>query len=250
MPDYKKYTLGKGELYWDDGKGERYVGNTTAFNITIESETLDHFDSDHGIRTKDDSVVLEVNRTGSFTTDNIATENLALYFMADISTVTQTNTPVVDEAINDVEPGRFYQLGQTTVNPQGVRNVSAVTVTKTPSTVLVEGTDYTLDAVSGRIYIVEGGAVASGDDLEIDYTPAANSRQRISTNNNASLTGKMRFISANPRGDQRDWYFPQITLRPEGEFALKGDDWQAMSFAVEIGEPTGMKAIYIDGRPA
>jgi hypothetical protein len=249
MPAYKDYTLGKGEVYFDNGTGERYLGNTTVFNVTVESETLDHFDSDEGIRVKDDSTILEVNRTGTITTDNISIENVALFLMGDMSTVTQAATPVVDEEIDGVLEGRFYQLGKTTNNPQGVRGVTAVTVEIAPSTLAVLNTDYTLDAAMGRIYIVEGGAIDDGDDLLVSYTPVANSRQRVATNNNASLSGALRFIAKNPKGTSRDWYMPQVTLRPEGDFALKGDDWIAMNFAVEIGAPSGQSAIYVDGRP-
>lgn len=250
MPAYKDYTLGKGEVYFDaDGTGERYLGNTTVFNVTVESESLDHFDSDQGIRVKDDSTVLEVNRSATITTDNVSVENVALFLMGDISTITQTAVAVTAEEINGVLEGRFYQLGKTTINPQGLRGVTAVTVTIAPATPAVLDTDYTLDADMGRIYIVEGGGITDADDLLVDYTPVANSRQRVATNNDASLTGALRFIAKNPKGTSRDWYMPQVTLRPEGDFALKGDDWIAMNFAVEIGAPTGQSAIYVDGRP-
>lgn len=247
----KKYVLGKGEVYFDQGSGERYLGNTTEFNITIESENLDHFDSDNGIRVKDDSVVLEITRTGSLITDDISKENLALFFLGDVSTVTQVATPVVDEQINDVKKGYFYQIGKTTANPQGVRNVGSVTVTKAPSTSLVLNTDYTLDTALGRIRILDSSVtVVDGDDLLVDYTPAAVSRDRVTTSNSASLTGSLRFVAKNPKGTQRDMYIPNVTLRPEGDFALKGDDWQSMGFALEINQNAGQAAIYIDGRPA
>src|SRR5690606_33727676 len=165
---------------FDQGTGERYFGNTTEFNITIESENLDHFDSDNGIRVKDDSVVLEITRSGSLITDNISKENMALFFLGDLSVISQTATPVTDEAIDDVKKGYFYQIGKTTNNPQGVRGVTAVTVTKAPSTTLVLDTDYTLDAALGRIRILEtSSTVSDGDDLLVDYTPVANSRDRI-----------------------------------------------------------------------
>lgn len=247
----KSYVLGKGEVYFDQGQGERYFGNTTEFNITIESENLDHFDSDNGIRVKDDSVVLEITRGGSLITDNISKENMALFFLGELSTVTQVATPVVDEAINDVKKGYFYQLGKTTANPQGVRGVTAVTVTNAPSTTLVLDIDYTLNATLGRIRILETSVtVVEGDDLLVDYTPVANSRDRITSSNAASLTGSLRFIAKNPKGPQRDFYLPSVTLRPEGDFALKGDDWQVAGFAVEINQNAGQAAIYIDGRPA
>lgn len=83
-------------------------------------------------------------------------------------------------------------MGKTTSNPQGVRNVSAVTVTKAPSTDLVLNTDYTLDTVLGRIQILEtSSTVVNGDDLLVDYTPAANTRERIATNSSSSLNGSL-----------------------------------------------------------
>lgn len=247
----KSYVLGKGEVYFDRGDGERYLGNTTEFNITIESENLDHFDSDNGIRVKDDSVVLEITRSGSLITDSISKENQALFFLADVSTVTQVATPVVDEPINDVKKGYFYQVGKTTSNPQGVRGMTAVTVTKAPATALVAGTDYVLDTALGRLQILESSVtIVDGDDLLVDYTPTANTRSRIATSNLASLTGSLRFIAKNPKGTQRDFYIPNVTLRPEGDYALKGDEWQQLGFSVEIGQNAGQAAIYIDGRPA
>lgn len=249
----KAYTLGKGKVFFQrlGESGERYFGNTTEFNITIESENLDHFDSDEGIRVKDDSVVLEITRSGSLITDNMSDENVALFFLADQSTVTQVATPVVDEAVADVELGYFYQLGTSSSNPQGVRGVTAVTVSKAPSTPLVLNTDYELDAALGRIRLLETGVtLVNGDDLLIDYTPVANTRQRIMTNNGASLEGSLRFVATNPKGPLRDYLIPKVTLRPTGDLALKGEDWQVANFAVEIGANEGQAAIYIDGRPA
>lgn len=245
----KAYTLGKGEVYFDQGTGERYFGNTTEFNITIESENLDHFDSDHGIRTKDDSVVLQITRTGSLITDNISKENIALFFLGDVSVFTQVATPVVSEAvIPSAKKGYYYQLGKTAANPQGVRGVTAVSLKK-GVTVLVSNTDYTLDAALGRIKILESSAtVSDADAITADYTPVVNTRDRITTNNATSLTGSLRFISFNPKGTQRDFYIPAITLRPTGDFALKGDDWQAAGFSVEINQNSNQAAIYIDGR--
>ena len=79
----KQYTLGRGRLYFDaflpntkTKTGERYFGNTPSLSLTIESESLDHYDSDAGVRVKDDSVLLQLNRTGQFVTDNIDPENV------------------------------------------------------------------------------------------------------------------------------------------------------------------------------
>src|SRR5690606_24730438 len=94
--DMKNYTLGRGKLYFarflagtQIPDGFAYFGNTPEFNLTIESEVLDHFSSDEGIREKDDSIPLQVNRTGSLITDNIAVRNIALFYFGDDSIVTQ-----------------------------------------------------------------------------------------------------------------------------------------------------------------
>ena len=253
--DTKNYVLGRGKLFFDPfapgtrtRTGERYFGNTTEFNMTIESESLDHFDSDQGVRTKDDSVILELTRTGAMTTDNISEENAALFILGELSEVTQESTPVVAESLGAALPGRFYQLGNTVTNPQGVRGVSAVSVLADAATATA-GTDYNLDAELGRIEIIDGGIFTGAEELIVDYTPTANTRKRVTTSSSASVEGAVRFIAFNAKGKQKDVYIPYVTLQPTGDWSLKGDDWQAMGFSVEVGELPGLAAIYVDGRP-
>lgn len=255
----KQYVLGRGELYFDRMlpstktlTGERFIGNVTAFNISIESETLDHFDSTAGIRQKDDSVLLQINRTGAITTDNINSDNLSLFVQGSATTVTQTSTPVVDYPINDIVRDRWYQLGQTAGNPTGVRGVSAVTVTGPGGTpVYVLNTDYTVDLTLGRIYIPSTSTIPVGADLLVDYTPAANTRDRISSASLGSIDGALRFIARNPKGPVRDIYIPYCSLTPSGELNFIGEEWLTMAFNLEIQKLNDTtEAIYIDGRPA
>lgn len=252
------YTLGKGKvnlaaITGGVKGGERYVGNSTVLNLNITSEELEHISSDEGINQVDDSVTTQITRSGTLTLDNINEENLALFLLGEVSDFTQDGNPVTSESLGQPEPGLSYQLGETTANPQGVRDVTAVTVTIDPggtATSAVLDTDYTLDAELGRITILEGGAIDGQTDVEVDYTPAANTRKRIVTGASASIEVALRFISTNPRGPKRDIYIPKVTLSPEGDWALKGDDWQTLSFNLSIGKNTGQAAIYIDGRPA
>ena len=53
----QKYTLGRGEVFFNKfkpgtniGEGERYLGNTPEYSLTNDVETLDHFNSDRGLR--------------------------------------------------------------------------------------------------------------------------------------------------------------------------------------------------------
>ena len=249
----KQYTLGRGKVYFDvftpsttTTTGERYLGNTPSFNLTAQSENLDHFDADAGIRTKDASVTLELNRTGNFVTDNIDPDNVALFFLGNASVQAQASATGATSVITNPLGDRYYQLGVTTNNPSGVRSVSNVTA----SGGAVAGTDFTVDADLGRVYIVAGGVIAGDPSVTFTYDVAAKSRKQIITSNTATVDGALRFLAYNPRGTQLDYFMPSVKLSPNGEYELKGESWQQMSFSVEINKrDDSTESIYIDGRP-
>jgi hypothetical protein len=264
----KNYTLGRGRLFFDRftpaqvsagigattaGEGERYFGNTPEFSLTSEEETLDHFDSDGGIRVKDDSVSLQLNRTGSFTTDNIDAGNLALMFLADgVGSVTQVSATAATYVVT-VKRGRFFQVGATQSLPAGVRNISTVLVGKGAgfSTAVTAATNWEIDEALGRIYILPGAPdIADNTEIQITYNLAATTREQIISKSTA-IYGALRFVADNPKGINRDFYMPYVKLAPDGDFALKGDDWQAMSFSFEVLiKASNIEGVYIDGRGA
>lgn len=248
------YVLGRGKLYFDPfttgtttKTGERYLGNTPEFNISIESEKLDHFNADSGVRVKDNSVTLEVNRSGSFIVDDISADNVALFFLGTKSTITDAGLSNQVQNITGAIGGRYYQLG-TAVNKAGLRDVSIDSI-MAGATTLALTTDYTLEAELGRIYIVAGGA-GDAKNLTVTYDTAANSRTQVVTGAAADVEGALRFVAYNAEGDQRDFYMPYVRLAPSGDFALKGDEWQQLPFNVEILKLNDTtEALYIDGRP-
>lgn len=257
------YTLGRGKLYFSllnatSGLplGYRYIGNCTEITATFETEKLEHFSSEAGVREKDDSVVLQTNRTGGFTTDNNSIENLALYFFGESSTVTQSAATVTDEAINDVEPGRYYQLGLGAGNYTGVRGLAVHTagppakkiIVKVASTEKTEGTDYTIDMITGLVYIVPGGTITSGTDILVSYKTAANSRERV-ISGSQSIQGAVMFVEDNPRGPSRTWVLPKVEISPNGDLTLISEEWRTMAFSMEILKPSSGEALYIDGKP-
>ena len=65
-----------------------------------------------------------------------------------------------------------------------------------------------------------------------------------------SVYGALRFVADNPKGDNRDYYFPYVKLAPDGDYALKGDEWQQISFSFEVlKKASNIEAVYVDGRP-
>jgi hypothetical protein len=49
----------------------------------------------------------------------------------------------------------------------------------------------------------------------------------------AAIYGAIFFESDNPVGENANYWFPYVNLTPNGNFALKGDTWQQMSFTGE-----------------
>jgi len=249
------YSLGRGKIYFDPRvggnlTGERYFGSTSAFSLNVTSETLDHYGMEEGLRTKDETVLMEILRNASLTTDNISVPNVALFMLGDENALTVTGGAVVDYAIGAVIQDRYYQLGQDLANNDtGARNVSAVTI-KEGATVFTVGDDYTVDLAMGRIYIVPGGAIVDGTVLTADYTEASYTRDQIISSKNNEVEGALRFISYNATGPQRDYYMASVKITPNGDQSLKGDEWQQLAFGIEIIElDINTPAIIVDGRP-
>jgi len=254
----KQYAILSGELYFEpvvNGvyQGERYLGNAPSAELSIEPQKLDHYDADTNEVSKDFSFATRVDRAMALTLDDMSEENASLFFSATASTVTQTAVEVTDELHADVQLGRYYQLGQTSANPTGVRNVGTVSV-KVGIVTMALTDDYLLDAVRGRVYIVPGGAIVAGDDILVTYTPAANTRRRLASGAGTTVEGRLRFLANNLAGVNRDYYFPSVSITPSGSFQLKGGGENpqvgTLTLAVEILKPANAEAIYIDGEAA
>lgn len=252
-----EYQIPRGRVFFDQFDanealtGEVPFGNCPSFNITIESEKSDHYSSESGLRQKDASVTVEVNRTATITCDNISAANLARYLAGTVETVTQTVGTVTDETIT-VYKGRQYQLGRTTSNPAGVRNVTDVVVTNSAGTVTyVLNADYAVDLELGRLQILAGGAIADAESIKVDYSRPAKTWTRIKTGSSTELAGAIRVISDNASGENRDFYMPKVNLTPNGELPVitSDTDYVSMEFTVEILKPANADAIYVDGRP-
>lgn len=251
------FVLGRGELQLGQfragtqiPRGERYMGNSPEIALSAEQETLDHYSSDRGVRVKDASVVLQLNYTGSFILDDISRENLAMFFMGSSAVQTVTASTVTDEEIIGVEQDLRYQLGTSPSAPSGARQVSNVVVKDktTPATQYTAGVDYLLDPVLARITIVKGGGIANDTSLLVSYSVEASTRDVI-ISRSMSVEGALRYISRNPAGEQLDYYMPWVKITPNGDFALKSDEWQQLPFTIEILKKGDMEAIYMDGRP-
>ena len=266
MPFENNYTLGRGELYFARKDpvtgamgGERYLGNTPSANLTAEEEKLEHFSSDRGIRVKDKVVTLQVNYTGTLEVDNIDYENVALFFLGETENLTIAQTTVASEQVGvtgvGVEKGMFYQLGMTAGNPAGAKGIifpgaaGTAFALRKGGTALTSGVDFVVNAELGRIEILEDSEnVEDGDILTATYTIAGSTRRRVISGSTA-VSGSLRYVAYNPEGEQIDYFMPSVTLSPNGDFALKSDEWQVIPFNIDVTKrDADTAAIYGEGR--
>ena len=267
----QKYTLGRGEVFFNKfkpgtniGEGERYLGNTPEYSLTNDVETLDHFNSDRGLREKDESVLLEISSSGSMNCDNISGENVALFFLGNLLTKSSTSVTAQKEVFTSWKRGLTLQLGTTDTTPTGVRKVSNVKVGKaasgatlnlsgdisaTPGVTIVDAAgNYEVDLALGRLYLEPTSTEINGDiKLVVQFDVAAQSREMVISSNDV-IQGSLRFVAHNAKGENKDYFFPKVTLSPDGDYNLKGDDWQSMGFTFEALKLQGRERVYIDIR--
>lgn len=261
----KDYVVGKGRLYFElfptgtkSGNGELYFGNTPELSTTADSETLDHYDADAGLNVKDESITIENNVTGAFVTDNISPENVALFFSGDLTSATVAAATALEEEFV-AKRGRFIQLGTSEATPSGVRKVVNVVVAKlTPapdpedppvSTPITPAGNLDIDLELGRVFIEpDAPDLADDDEIKITYDIEASTREVI-VGKGTEIRGALRFISNNPVGTQKDYYWPYVKLTPNGDFALKGDEWQQIPFSFEVLKKDDQtERVYVDVR--
>lgn len=264
----KEYVIGKGRLLFDaflpgtkTGTGERYLGNSPELTQTQEQDTLDHIDADQGLNVKDDQVTIQNDLTGSFILDSIEADNLAMWFGGETENVVITAATAISEDFTVHSRGRFIQLGASNAMPSGTRKVVNIVVSKvtpgaTPQdpptlTAIPAANNFEFDLERAKIFIEhDAPGVAPEDVLRIVYDQEAVTRDTI-IGRGDEIRGALRFEAHNPHGKNRDYYWPYVKITSNGDYALKGDSWQQMSFSYEaLKRDDTVARVYIDSAPA
>lgn len=133
LPKTENYVFGRGVIYvaivdaLGRPMGERDLGNTPGFTISVATTRFQHTSSRSGRATTDLDIPISTSMSGKITIEDMSAENLALFIAGTVSEITQSGS-VTGELIYNAQAGYEYQLGQTTNNPTGVRGVSSVVV--------------------------------------------------------------------------------------------------------------------------
>lgn len=268
----KKYVLGKGRLYLalfgagakTSATGERYLGNSPELSTTQSAETLDHIDADQGLNVKDESITISNDLTGAFALDSIDMQNVALWFGGDIERQTVAAAVGIIEPDQTMKRGNWLQLGASPDLPQGTRSVDNVTISTvtpgaTPSDPVVVtalsptqlAANFEIELDSGRIYLEPAAPdVTDTTVLRVTYDQDA-LQNEIVIGKGQEIRGALRFLAKNPKGENKDYFWPYVKITSNGDYALKGDTWQQMSFNFEVLKLNdSTERVYVTNRPA
>ena len=256
-PSPSDYSLGRGAVLFGTvdattGKPKEYrhLGHATEFNITIESETLEHQSSREGLKVTDKEVVVSQKASLSVTLDEINFENLALFASgeADATLANPIKTGSAVFTLGEAfKGGRWYDLRDAS----GARCFDLLTTSPITfaSGSYAEGVDYELDRVLGRIFVINrGGAGLDGDTVAITVAQNNNAVatvDRVKALVVSTVTGALKFRAENPaNGDHvTEYQFHSVNLKAEGDFALIGDEFTTMQLTGvaernELADPT------------
>lgn len=223
-PNPTNLYIGRGKLYLDiflagttTRTGELDLGNVTTLELSTKDEIKEKYES------MDHSSLLYGRAPTRRTTeikvvgDEYSLENLANVTMGDQSLIVQTGASVTAETITTAAlQGRYY--------PTAFRKISAVVV-KVASATKTLGTDYTIDAETGRIYIVPGGGIAAAATVIVDYTYATVSLKTVRAANQAKLDGYLRYVGDPVTGPTYEVEVWHINFSPDGSLGFIADDF-------------------------
>lgn len=237
------YNLGRGKVYFatldTNGKPLEYrdLGNAPEFNITFETETLDHQSSRSGLKVTDKEVVVSQKASLSLTLDEINFQNLALFASgssvndADINLAKVGVTGAVICTQAQYVQNRWYDLFDTATGKRAYKiSATNALAVKDNGVAMVVGTDYDVDAVMGRVFIKKASVGAGGVTFDITADGTAPVIDEVKALTVTTLSGALKFISENPAdGDKQvEYQFHKVSLKAEGDFGLISDEWTKM----------------------
>lgn len=252
-PNNRDYTLGRGIVRMaalnasglPNTDGFRDLGNAPEFNVTLSVEDVRHQSSRTQLKFTDKRCTISQEVGLSFILDHIEFANLSDFFAGSTSTYDNPHDTTFDhpDAIvtTSVKLGNWYQLKDDDgarvydLGAAGVVYSFEEDPAGTPTT-LVEGTDYELDKPMGLVrFLPTATNVAAGDTVGFAITTGATTAQDLSevaALQRSDVTGAIQFIQENAcdSGNKTEYLFHKVSLSPDGDLPLIGDEFMQMSF--------------------
>ena len=275
------FVLGRGRVYVarvsPGGKQPgpyRYVGISRELNLTAETEDLEHSSSEAGVNEVDDRIQLSVTRTGTLTIEDIDFKNLGLFFFGsagsgaqavDSGNQTWTLSGALLKDLLDFGEDDTSQIlvGATAANPLGARALQSTPLTVagmnsagTPQAVtLAQNTDWeVVDLARGTIRLLDTNKTysATGDAIlsriTVTYRRAAIASVEQMVSGGTPFEGSLKLFENNARGSNSIWTLPLVTISPNGDLALKAEEWRQIPLSLSVQKPANAQAIYVEGQ--
>ncbi|MEE8574204.1 MAG: hypothetical protein V3T30_02225 [Thermodesulfobacteriota bacterium] len=239
-PETTDLLIGGAEIFFNDGSGNRRLGNIPSLGINKETSGIDHFTAESGARIKDKSIITDLGLALNFKIDEFDDENFNALFMADGVTDASYAASSVTDEVHTAYKDRYLFMDFNQISTVVIQDV-------TDTTTYVAGTDYNIyDAALGIIEIIGSGAIADDDVLHIDYAYAAGTRNKIKPGNTLTLEGSARLEFKALNGKPLTWVIPNCALKVEGSLELASENWSESDITIEVlkstavaGEPYG-----------
>lgn len=155
-PDTGNYYVGKGVLSFKKSGADEFrdMGNCPECELNLDIETLEHFSSRAGVRSKDLIVVLERSGTVRWVMEEWTPENLALWFMGDVDEDDPEGASI-DILSSDAITGQFQFHGTNQVGPRYDVFAYNMRITPTASINLIQENDWGGVEVTGEMLYSE-----------------------------------------------------------------------------------------------
>jgi hypothetical protein len=222
------YTIGKGKVLFklDGTNGYLDFGNAPDFKITVGIEKKEHYSSRAGVSTKDLEVVVKQTATGSFTLDQPVIDNIRYFIMSTAkASIDQSASSWTDEAMT-VYHDLYIDMGK-----KSLTNIVITATGGSPTYVL--DTDYKIDTDDGLLMALSSGSISDAESVEVTGDYGAVTINRVQSAQATTLKGHVMFIGNPPAGRKID-VVGYVSLLPEGDLQLIGEDWTEMVFNMEF----------------
>lgn len=239
--DPKNYTIGGVRFFFNRDvdltvtpkkrEGFKDLGNVVTATDEQGVDILDHFTTRSGTRRKDRSLVREITDEILLTLDELAYENIRMFFRAgDVTEV----AAAVGVAVND-EIQRLF--GFETRILAGYNPGAIVVKDYTDTTTYVLNTDYEVVNIIGGLKGIRrkaGGAIPDNDYVRIDYTKDVRAHKKMMPGTKLEVTGQGIFYAVSDTGNEFTRSIERVQVEAEGAFELNDEDWSQFQLRMKI----------------
>jgi len=253
-PNTRDYTLGRGIVRLasltaaglPDSDGFRDLGNAPEFNITLTVEDIRHQSSRTQLKFTDKRCTISQEVGLSFILDEINFQNLASFFAGTTGTYNNphdTTWANHEDAIitSSVKIGNWYQLvddnGDRVYDLGATGCVYSFEEDPAGTPVALAADDYEIDEEMGLVRFLSTGTstLADGEIIGFAITTGATVAQdldEVAALQVADVAGALLFIQNNAcdEGNKTEYLFHKVSLSPDGDLPLIGDEFEQMSF--------------------